>query len=313
MAAKIKDKRIKLSQIRPSPHGFRRSTSQQRIEELADSIDKIGQLNQLTVRPMGKGGRYYELLAGHRRYLALKELGEDTARCAVLTTDDDRAVLASVMENLQQQQLSGDERKRAEAILTEFYTKLYTEEEEAEPEEETPAPRAKKRTTNDVLKRGGGRKKTVKSKVAEAVSKDLNISTKTYLRDVKRAENLIPSADKALEIKRITKEQANLLADMEPAEQRKRLPIFIRENQEAREKEEKRAAEEKKSGPTAVARRMLEAILFECKDLSVRVRDFMAYVDGKDLDYKVLRKAGLELATEQAQLLTGMVSFVEGD
>ncbi len=68
MASKIQDKKIKLSQIRLSPRGFKRTANQQRIEELADSIDKVGQLNQLTVRPMGTGGRYFELLAGHRRW-----------------------------------------------------------------------------------------------------------------------------------------------------------------------------------------------------------------------------------------------------
>ena len=66
------------------------------IEELAASIQAVGQLQPIVVRPHGDG---YELVAGERRYRAQELLGALMIRAEVRDLDFDQVLVAEAVEN----------------------------------------------------------------------------------------------------------------------------------------------------------------------------------------------------------------------
>ena len=78
------------------------------ILELAESIDRQGLLNPITVQ-MGKHGRYV-VIAGHRRFEAVKRLGLPHIECNVLDDlNEKEVILAQIAENCQRKQMSASE------------------------------------------------------------------------------------------------------------------------------------------------------------------------------------------------------------
>lgn len=67
------------------------------ISELAQSIDEIGLLQAILLR---KTAERYEVVAGHRRFLAHKKLGRRTINATVKEMTDQEAALARATENL---------------------------------------------------------------------------------------------------------------------------------------------------------------------------------------------------------------------
>ena len=67
------------------------------VAELAQSISEIGLLQPIVLR--GDGGRY-EIIAGHRRFLAHKKLGLATVKAIIKTMSDQDAIIARATENL---------------------------------------------------------------------------------------------------------------------------------------------------------------------------------------------------------------------
>lgn len=87
-ALKQGDRIIEIELAKIKPHEQNRDLDgDQSIEELAESIRILGQLEPATVRELFQGEYSYELLSGERRYRALKKLGKQTIR-AVVTSDD---------------------------------------------------------------------------------------------------------------------------------------------------------------------------------------------------------------------------------
>jgi ParB family chromosome partitioning protein len=80
------------------------------LEELARSIATMGLIQPLTVKPTPAG---YEVVAGHRRLLALRMSG--IAECAVMILDGDSEQQAAVMlvENIQRADLTPVEEARS--------------------------------------------------------------------------------------------------------------------------------------------------------------------------------------------------------
>ena len=67
------------------------------VEELAKSISEIGLLQPIVLRE--DGGRY-EIIAGHRRFLAHRKLEFLTVKAIVKTMSDQEAIIARATENL---------------------------------------------------------------------------------------------------------------------------------------------------------------------------------------------------------------------
>lgn len=94
------------------------------IDELADSIRKIGQLEPIVVCPGVKRGKF-EILTGQRRFLACKEIGAPTVLAAVMDerVDEITAKVISVTENLVRRDLN---KKDLIDVCTFLYKKYST-------------------------------------------------------------------------------------------------------------------------------------------------------------------------------------------
>ncbi len=80
---KIKEygKDMPISKIRQSPHHFRKESSTEKLDDLAKSIEEIGLIHAASVVEDPSGG--FELINGHRRWLAHKKAGLKTIRVNV--------------------------------------------------------------------------------------------------------------------------------------------------------------------------------------------------------------------------------------
>ena len=121
---------IPVEQIDPSPYQSRRTFDG--IERLAQSIQDEGLINPITVRPM-PGGRY-ELVAGERRWRAVKSAGLDTIPSIVRELTDSQARRLALAENAYRRDLSPVEEASgflrhtdAELWLDEDYRRLASE------------------------------------------------------------------------------------------------------------------------------------------------------------------------------------------
>lgn len=88
--------------IRPNPNQPRRHFSSESLRELADSIEQLGVLQPLTVRPAGQG---WELIAGERRLRAARMAGLAHVPCIVMEADEEQSSLIALVENLQRRDL----------------------------------------------------------------------------------------------------------------------------------------------------------------------------------------------------------------
>ena len=87
-----------------------RKTQINEIEALSKSITENGLINPITVKLItnndNKNENKYEIIAGKRRYLAMKELNKKTIPCNIISIDDKTAKEMSLIENLQKNNLS---------------------------------------------------------------------------------------------------------------------------------------------------------------------------------------------------------------
>ncbi len=117
---------IALREIHPSSRNPRRGVKQ--VEALAESIDAYGLLQPLVVRPRAGGG--FELVAGHRRYAAVQQLGWETAPATVRDVDEAQAHVLTLVENLQREDLTP--REEADALADLVRTRNWTTRQVAE-------------------------------------------------------------------------------------------------------------------------------------------------------------------------------------
>jgi len=105
---------LPLGLIDPPPTAHRLSMDEAELAELSASIRSLGLINPIRVAPAGER---YHIIAGHRRFLAVQQLGRDTI-AAVIDRTDDRQQLAGkqLAENFHRSDLSPIEEARALAI-----------------------------------------------------------------------------------------------------------------------------------------------------------------------------------------------------
>jgi len=101
------------------PKGIvRMEISGEYISELAQSISEIGLLQPVLIRP--DNGRY-EVVFGHRRYLACKQAGLGTIGAIVRKMTDEEAAIARATENLSREDLTPIEEAATYQDLIEVY------------------------------------------------------------------------------------------------------------------------------------------------------------------------------------------------
>jgi len=126
--AQIKEvKEIPLAQLVIGKGQVRVSDVSKDVEELADSIAKVGLLEPIVVSPPDEKGRY-EILTGQRRFLAHRHLNRDTILAAVLDSrvDETMAKVISVTENLVRRDLNSKDLIDACTTLFKHYGNLRT-------------------------------------------------------------------------------------------------------------------------------------------------------------------------------------------
>jgi ParB family chromosome partitioning protein len=105
---------VPLSKIDPPEGAQRDSIDPIKIIELAESIREKGLINPILVRPVN--GRF-EIVAGHRRFLAHQHLRLKEIAVTVKELDDVGVILYRAIENLQRENLSPMEEARAYNLM----------------------------------------------------------------------------------------------------------------------------------------------------------------------------------------------------
>jgi ParB family chromosome partitioning protein len=98
------------------------------VEGLAKLIEINGLINPVTVRPINKPHARFQLIAGHRRFIATTQLlGWEKIDARVVDCDDREAHRINLMENLGRQDLTPGQ--ELEALLAMYGDGLPTDEE----------------------------------------------------------------------------------------------------------------------------------------------------------------------------------------
>jgi len=110
---------IPVSAIVPNPKQPRQVFDEEALEELKTSIQEVGFLQPIVVRPL-EGDRY-ELVMGERRWRAAQALGRDTIPAIVRDTRDDEMLRDALLENIHRVNLNPLEEAAAyQQLLEEF-------------------------------------------------------------------------------------------------------------------------------------------------------------------------------------------------
>jgi len=110
--AEAKLTQVKTREIKPSPYQVRERFDDKGIEELAKSIHMHGLLHPILVRPT-KGKLPYELVHGERRWRAVQKLGKNRILGYIQRLSDLEAQLATLVENVQREDLKPYEMAKA--------------------------------------------------------------------------------------------------------------------------------------------------------------------------------------------------------
>lgn len=94
---------VSIEDVEPSPYQPRQLFSEEEIDELAKSIEKHGLLQPIVVR---RKGNKFQIVAGERRYRALKKLGKDNITVVVVNVSDQEAMALSIVENIERKNLT---------------------------------------------------------------------------------------------------------------------------------------------------------------------------------------------------------------
>ena len=112
---------IQLSEIQKNPYQPRKEFSEEKIQELAQSIKENGLIQPIIVRQSPVIG--YEILAGERRYRASIVAGLSEVPVIVKNLSDQDMMVHSIIENLQREDLNPvDEAKAYQSLIDKGFT-----------------------------------------------------------------------------------------------------------------------------------------------------------------------------------------------
>lgn len=110
---------IPVAAIDSNPYQPRREFEPEALKELIDSIAASGLLQPIVVRAKGTGR--YELIAGERRWRAVRQLGWQKVPAVLKEVDDQAMLTLALIENLQRDDLSPlDEALGYDRLVKEF-------------------------------------------------------------------------------------------------------------------------------------------------------------------------------------------------
>lgn len=180
-----------------------RAVDESKVKEIAESIQKIGMLNPITL------SNDNELIAGMHRLRACQLLGLIEVEARVVELDELERELAEIDENLIRYDLHYTDRGEHFRRRKEIYEKKYPETKQGG----LPG------------KAGGGKvaKNEIISSFAEDTASTLNISERTVQQEIFIVENLAPEIRQIVKELGIPKTEALKLARLEPEKQKEAL------------------------------------------------------------------------------------------
>ncbi len=114
-------------QIVPNPQQPRKHFDEKSLKELAQSIRAQGVLQPLVVRKHPVLANHYELVAGERRWRALKQIDVTTVPVVLRNVSDNEILEVSLLENIQRENLTVIEEAQSYYDLLQIHG--YTQEE----------------------------------------------------------------------------------------------------------------------------------------------------------------------------------------
>ena len=117
---------LKITQIVPNSDQPRKKFAEESIDELAESMKEYGVLQPLLVQ---KKGKYYEIIAGERRWRAAKKAGIKELPVVIRDFSDQETMEISLIENIQRENLNPIEEAEAYKKLIDDFN--MTQEEAA--------------------------------------------------------------------------------------------------------------------------------------------------------------------------------------
>ncbi len=106
---------VSVGQLRPNPYQPRRTFNEEKLTELAQSIEQHGIIQPLVVRKSAVRG--YDIVAGERRFRAAQRAGLSVVPVVVREFSDVELMEVAIIENLQREDLNAIEVAEAYANL----------------------------------------------------------------------------------------------------------------------------------------------------------------------------------------------------
>lgn len=110
--------RINIDDIKPNENQPRKTFDPEKIEDLANSIREHGVIQPIVVRKVDK---WYEIVAGERRWRAARAAGLKEVPCIVRNLTDEEHMLLAIIENMQREDLNPiEEAEGLERMISTF-------------------------------------------------------------------------------------------------------------------------------------------------------------------------------------------------
>ncbi len=116
-----KSNTVSISDLSRNPYQPRQYFSEEKLEELANSIKKNGIIQPIAVRPNKSENGKFEIVAGERRWLAAQRAGLHEIPVIILDLSDVESLEVAIVENIQRDDLSPIEEARGYKRLSEEF------------------------------------------------------------------------------------------------------------------------------------------------------------------------------------------------
>tara|TARA_Y100000389_G_scaffold129336_1_gene126796 strand:- start:3472 stop:4329 length:858 start_codon:yes stop_codon:yes gene_type:complete len=116
-----KSNTVSISDLSRNPYQPRQHFSEEKLEELADSIKKNGVIQPIAVRQSKSDKNKYEIVAGERRWLAAQRAGLHEIPVNILELSDVESLEVAIVENIQRDDLTPIEEARGYKRLSEEF------------------------------------------------------------------------------------------------------------------------------------------------------------------------------------------------
>ena len=112
---------VSISDLSRNPYQPRQHFSEEKLEELANSIRKNGIIQPIAVRPSKSDSNKYEIVAGERRWLAAQRAGLHEIPITILDLSDVESLEVAIVENIQRDDLNPIEEAKGYKRLNEEF------------------------------------------------------------------------------------------------------------------------------------------------------------------------------------------------